>query len=560
MTIPEDGFSRVDKGPEVQTLLAALSGPEGASLILEDGDGRMMPVLVAEQRFGAYLLLDVSAIRDVAVELRRGRAFRLVGQTKGVMLRTPPLAVSSCHDKKGRLRCRCSYPGYVEVLERRQFFRARLPVAMEVGAIVRSDEDSASAQGDLKNLSLEGCLLELHASASPMLATALPLEIELCFPNGTRFVVHGKAKHHELDTERQAVQVGFQFETPTSEQERQLWQFVREIERESARRSTAGSEGFLRSLLFQTDPKGPPPIARRNAQSYATPMTKRLARVAGYLDAQLYDLRSRPRIDPVQLSRHTDRLLVLHDEDRDALLFALRCLHEEAGLVRHGLSVAVHLLDLALKRRMPRQACKAVAACAMVHDMGKILVPEELLAARKLSDEQRATLNTHVAKLEPCLESCRWLSASIRRSIVNEINERLDGSGYPLGLRGEQLGELSRLAMVVDVVDVMRRDRPDRPAWRVSDIYRHLLDQPMRYDQRWVRHYIAVFGLLPIGALIRFESGDLGWIQRLDAEGRPAQVQLTEEAVSPKRLDGAVLAGAELRRLGKPVAEMPVPL
>jgi HD-GYP domain-containing protein (c-di-GMP phosphodiesterase class II) len=289
-------------------------------------------------------------------------------------------------------------------------------------------------------------------------------------------------------------------------------------------------------------------------------MAKRLARVAGYLDAQLYDLRDHPVIDPVQLSRHTDRLLVLHQEDREAVLFALRCLRDEAGLVRHGLSVAVHLLDLAIQRRMPRQACKAVAACAMVHDMGKILLPEVLLKAPRLDAQQHEELKTHVAKLEPCLESCRWLSGSIRRSIVNEINERLDGSGYPNGLSGSQLGELSRLAMVVDVVDVMRRDRPDRPAWRMSDIYRHLLDQSMRYDQGWVRHYLKVFGLLPIGALVRFETGEQAWVQRLDTNGRPSQVQLTTEAIPPQRLDGEILRGAEIDRLGKPVAEIPVAL
>jgi HD-GYP domain-containing protein (c-di-GMP phosphodiesterase class II) len=318
---------------------------------------------------------------------------------------------------------------------------------------------------------------------------------------------------------------------------------------------------LLRSLLFQTDPKAPPPIARRNAQRYPTPMTKRLARVAGYLDAQLFELQTQPRVDPVQLSRHTDRLLVLHDEDREALLFAVRCLYQEASLVRHGLSVAVHLLDLATQRRMPRDACKAVAACAMVHDMGKAFLPEELLKAPALDEQQRDELHTHVARTRPALESCHWLSASIVQSVVMEINERLDGSGYPAGLAGDRLGELSRLAMVVDVVDAMRRDRADRPVRRVSEIYRHLLDHPEQFDQHWVRRYIQTYGLTPIGALVRFESGDLAWVQRLNASGQPSEVQLTE-AVKPPDVDlGEVLSGEALSsRLGRPLEEVPLSL
>jgi len=559
MTGPEEGYKRIDKRSEIQTLLAVLSEPGGASLVLENKDGRTMPVLVREQQPGAHLLLDISAVREIALDLRRGHPFRLVGQTQGMMLRTQVLAVDACQQRDGRLECRCNYPRHLEVLERRQFFRARLRLGMEVGAILRNDE-SAVAQGDLKNLSLHGCLLELPPSAMSMLRSAHPLETELCFPNGTRFSIKGIAKHYEIELERQVVQVGIQFQPPNIEQERQLWQLVREIERESARYSTAGGEGLLRSLLFQTDVKAPPPIARRNAQRYATPMAKRLARVAGYLDAQLIELQTQPRIDSVQLSRHADRLLALHDEDREAVLFGVRCLFEEAPLVRHCLSVAVQLLDLAVQSRMPHDGRKAVAACAMVHDMGKAFLPDALRKAPQLDANQRVEVHSHVNRLTPCLEGCQWLSASVVKGVIVEINERLDGSGYPAGVRAEDLGELARLAMVVDVVDAMRRDRPDRAAWRVADVYQHLKSHPARFDQRWVKRHIETFGIWPIGALVRFESDALAWIQRLGADGEPAQVQLTDAEKPPDSSLGEVLVGEALQSLGKPLEEIPISL
>lgn len=560
MTESDEGYKRIDKGSEIQTLLGVLSEPGGASLVLENTDGRALPVLVAEHQVGRHLLLDISAVREVAAELRRGQAFRLMGQTQGMMVRTQVLAAHSCQERDGRLQCQCDYPDYLEVLERREFFRARLRLGMEVGAILRDEEGVQIAQGDLRDLSLTGCLLELPTAAVAGLAIAAQREVELCFPNGVRFVSQGNVRHHEVDLERQLVQVGLQFSAQTLDQERQLWQFVREIERESARHSTVGGEGMLRSLLFQTDSKAPPPVARRNLQDYPTPMTKRLARVAGYLDAQLVELQSDPRIDSVQLSRHADRLLTLHDEDREAVLFAVRCLVGEAPLVRHSLSVAVQLLDLAVQSRMPQDVRKAVASCAMIHDLGKALLPSELLKAQALDAQQRAQVQSHVARLEPCLESCHWLSSSVVKGVVLEINERLDGSGYPAGHTAEELGELPRLAMVVDVVDAMRRDRPDRPAWAVTDIYRYLLDHPARFDQRWVKRYIQTFGVWPIGSLVRFESGALGWIQRLDANAQPYQVQLTEAAELSGAALGEVLSGQALQDLGNPLEEVPVSL
>jgi len=554
-----DGYTRVQKPSEIESLLGQLSEPGGASLVLEEGDGKAWPVLVAEQLFGDHLLLDISAIRELAGPLKRGRPFRLIGEIKGVMLRTPVLSIKSCQNQQGRLCCRCDYPFYLEVLQRRQFFRAKLRLGMEVGAIIRDLKDATTSQGDLKNLSLDGCMVEMSISSANMLASSQPLEIELCFPDGTRFVIQGTAKHYKTDPERQVICVGFQFIAPTVEQEHQLWLLVREIERETARQSASGSEGMLRSLLFQIDPKAPPPVARRNVQRYATPMTKRLARVAGYLDAQLLELPSDPKLDSVQLSRHADRLLLLYEEDREALLFAARCLAQEARLVRHCLAVAVQLLDLAALSKMPRDACKAVVACAMVHDFGKAFLPDSIHGASQLDAEQRALLHTHVARLKPSFENCQWLSRTVLKSVVMEINERLDGSGYPLGLSGAQLGELSRLAMVVDVINAMRWDRPDRPAWSIGQIYAQLLGQPKRFDQRWLQRYINVFGRLPIGSLVRFETGQLAWIQRLDTKGQPLQVQLTDAAKPPDDGLGEVLRDKAVLHLGKPLEEVVVP-
>jgi c-di-GMP-binding flagellar brake protein YcgR len=555
-TEQDDGYTSVTKPSEVEALLNALSEPGGASLVMEDGDSRVLPVLVADQSFGEYLLLDISAIRELAKGLPHGQPFRLLGQAQGVMLRTPVLHLGGCQDRNGRLQGRCEYPYQLEVLQRREAFRARLRMGMDAGAILRHEEDGISVQGDLKDLSLDGCQLEMPLTSANLLSASVPLAVELHFPNGARLSIHGMPKHHRVDMERQVVNVGFQFTRSTIEQERQLWMFVREIERESARQSSAGNEGMLRSMLFRIDPKAPPAVARRNAQVYATAMTKRLARVAGYLDAQLLELRDHPQLHSAQLSRYSDRLLALYDEDREALLFATRCLFQEARLVRHGLSVAVALLDLTTGSKMPREICKAVAACAMVHDLGKGLLPEELLQAPQLDEQQRAELHGHVAHLAHGFETCQWLPSSVVKSVFKEINERLDGSGYPTGVSGDQLGELSRLAMVADVVDAMRRDRPDRPAWKSAAIYRHLLDHPERFDQRWVKRYIQTFGLLPIGTLVRYESSQLAWVQGLDEQGQPSQVQLTDAIKPPDNTLGEILHGEALLALGKPVEEV----
>ncbi|WP_163574710.1 HD domain-containing phosphohydrolase [Halomonas faecis] len=558
MAQAQDDFVRITSPAEVESLLDQMIEPGGASLLLDKPASSPQPVLLTEQVVGESLLLDVTAIREVSSQLKRGLGFRLLGQIAGKMVRTPMLKAESCSVSGDRVVCTSDYPLYLEELQRRESFRARLRLGMEVGAILRGDDD-ASAQGDLKDLSLEGCQLELPASVASLLgSSAHPLEIELCFPDGTHFTMKGSPRHQASDPERQALRVGFRFEAVTGEQERKLWYFVREIEREATRSAGDGDSGRLPSLLFQAQSAAPPAVGRRNLLDYPTPMARRLARVAGYLDAQLLELQQDGSIDSVQLSRHADRLLLLADEDAEALLFATRCLYREPLLVRHGLAVAVHLLVLAGGNSVPRDVRKAMAASAMVHDLGKGLLSRALMEAKTFGVDERAQLEPHVATVLEGLSTCHWLSASVARSVVGGINERLDGSGYPGGLASDQLHELARMSAVVDVVDAMRRDRADRPAWAIDSVYRHLLKEPGLFDPRWVKRYIQCFGLRPVGSLVRFKGGELGWIQRLDAQKRPFQVQLTERIEPPGDALGRVIRGDVVGQLGEPVEEVPV--
>lgn len=556
-----DEFIRVGSPSEIEVLLDQLIQPGGASLLLDRPGSAPMPVVVMEQAPPESMLLDITAVREIVGELKRGMGFRLLGQVHGKMIRTPALKALQVEVLQGRVQCQCDYPHYLEEMQRREAYRARLRLGMEVGAILRGSEGDGdvTVQGDLKDLSQQGCQLELPSSAATLLAEAVLVEIELCFPNGSRFTVQASPRHKVADSDRQTLRVGFKFHDCSAEQERKLWFFVREIERESSRYSDEPDVGRLPSMLFQSQSGGASPsVGRRNLLNYPTPMARRLARVAGYLDAQLLELQQGDDIDPVQLSRHADMLLQLAEEDIEALLFATRCLGQEPVLVRHGLGVAVHLLALAGASSVPRDVRKALAASAMIHDLGKGLLPAGLLAVDSFGPDEHARLKQHVDLLVQRMGRCQWLSEKVMHAVVVSANERLDGSGYPAGIMSEGLSELARMSAVVDVVDAMRRSRADRPAWRIDAVYRHLLKSPQQFDPRWVKRYVQRFGLRPVGSLVRFSGGALAWIQRLDQQGKPFQVQLTEETAPPGEATGEVLRGDVESRLGVMVEEVPV--
>ncbi|MFB8828946.1 HD-GYP domain-containing protein [Azotobacter sp. CWF10] len=287
-------------------------------------------------------------------------------------------------------------------------------------------------------------------------------------------------------------------------------------------------------------------------------MARRLAQVSLYLNGLLVDLQQGNDIEPARLSWHCDYLLGLLDEDRQDLLFAVHCLVDDPPLVKHCIAVAVRLADLARSRGLPNDLVKAICACALIHDLGKALLPPELLRSESLDREQREILGRHVTLLRERLGQCKWLAEPVIGSVVEQINERLDGSGYPHGLRGEQFGELARMAAVVDVIDAMGRPRPDRPEQAISSVYRRLIGCEAQLDRRWCQHYIQHFGLIPVGSLVRFAEGDLAWVERLDRKGGIAQVRLADQSGMRGATLSAPLSGDELAALG-PIEGIVIP-
>ncbi len=560
MVAQQDEFETTANITVIESLLDTLIETGGVSLCLAMADARPEPIVLMEQHQGETLVMDLSSIDYLLSHLQNGAAFYLRGQAQGKVVQTPLLHLTETRQSGGRFLCCSDYPETLDVLQRRESFRAELRMGMVVLASLQSGDDRV--EGELRDISQDGCQLELPLAASGLLAEAVsPLTLAFTFPDGTYFEVLGNARHQKTDAERHLLRVGFNFVECSPEQERQIWYFVCEIEREAVRYKKEEPGERQPSPLFALSHKRAGArelLGRRDIQRYATPMARRLVKVAAFLDAQLLSLQQGGDINGRQLSRYADRVMDLHEEDREALLFASRCLSPEPLIVRHGIAVAIHLLDF-VGASMPRELRKAIVASGLIHDLGKALIPQVLFKAPHFEANHRKAVSEHVQLLIDRLQNCQWLSAAIVQAVIGGINERIDGSGYPGGLSGADLSELSKASAIVDVVEAMRRDRVDRAAKTTQQIYRHLLQRPQQFDMRWVKRYIEHFKGLPVGSLARFSSQQQGWILRIDAKGNPTEVLLAPQAEAPMRDNvNTVVRGGIAERLGQCIGEVPV--
>jgi putative nucleotidyltransferase with HDIG domain len=129
----------------------------------------------------------------------------------------------------------------------------------------------------------------------------------------------------------------------------------------------------------------------------------------------------------------------------------------------HQKRVASIATAIAKKMGWGDTAIQALYMAAMVHDIGKVAVPSEILTKpTRLTDLEMQMVQGHVESGYQILKDIPfpWPIADM----VRQHHERLDGSGYPHGLKGDQICQEARILAVADTIEAMATHRPYRPA------------------------------------------------------------------------------------------------
>jgi putative two-component system response regulator len=113
---------------------------------------------------------------------------------------------------------------------------------------------------------------------------------------------------------------------------------------------------------------------------------------------------------------------------------------------------------------------------ALLHDMGKIGIPDSILhKPDKLTDEEWKIMRQHPQLAYDMLYPIEYLRPALEIPLTH--HEKWDGTGYPRGLKGEEIPIVARLFAVVDVWDALTADRPYRPAWSPEEARAYIREQ-----------------------------------------------------------------------------------
>ena len=167
----------------------------------------------------------------------------------------------------------------------------------------------------------------------------------------------------------------------------------------------------------------------------------------------------------------------------------------------HSERVAITCRELARRMGLSAEETEQVYLAGLLHDIGKIGTPEAILTkAGRLSPEERLIINRHPVVGARILGSLKRLQ-TVRLAVLYH-HERLDGSGYPEGLRGDQVPLLARIVGLADAFDAMTSNRPYRPMLPLEYVVREIERNVGRqFDLRAVE---ALLGLGPARLMQEF--------------------------------------------------------
>ncbi len=181
---------------------------------------------------------------------------------------------------------------------------------------------------------------------------------------------------------------------------------------------------------------------------------------------------------------HVEEMANLHMRTIEALALAIEA--KDHTTHDHLQRVRVYAVEVAKELQVSPEEMEALQAAALLHDIGKLAVPEHIISKPgKLTPEEFEKMKIHPVVGAEILERVRFPYPVV--PIVRAHHEKYDGSGYPFGLKGEEIPIGARILSAVDFLDALASDRQYRRAMALEEVMERLkLESGRSFDPRVV--------------------------------------------------------------------------
>lgn len=195
----------------------------------------------------------------------------------------------------------------------------------------------------------------------------------------------------------------------------------------------------------------------------------------------------------------------------DALLWLNRLRVLDDYNYSHAIGCSIWAMSMGRQLGMTRIDIESLGLGAMLLDVGKTKLPSKLLTKTEpLTEDEVKLLKSHVKLSMDIVNEEPGINMKIK-NMIETHHERIDGSGYPLGLKGQAIPLFGRIAAIVDCYDAITSDRAYAEPMSSQEAVKKIYEwRGKDFQKELVEEFIQAIGMFPAGTLIELTTGEVG--------------------------------------------------
>ncbi len=200
----------------------------------------------------------------------------------------------------------------------------------------------------------------------------------------------------------------------------------------------------------------------------------------------------------------------------ESLACIINIREKDEYLLEHSVSVAIYMAIFARYLNIKKSIVQELSIGAFLHDVGKIMVPDEILnKPGKLTDEEFVIMKTHANHSIDIIKKTPNVSA-LSLEVAALHHEKINGQGYPNQVKGKAVTKFGRMIAICDIFDALTADRVYKEGFSHAKAFAILreLATLKHLDEKLVSHFIKCSSVFPVGSLVELKSSKVGIVEQ----------------------------------------------
>lgn len=216
-------------------------------------------------------------------------------------------------------------------------------------------------------------------------------------------------------------------------------------------------------------------------------------------------------VDAAGAQRLVDEISDSVARNASALISLARLKTADDYTYMHSVAVCAMMIALARQLGLDEAQTRSAGLAGLLHDLGKARMPMEVLnKPGKLTEAEFGIMKSHPVEGHQMLLAVGNVDPIVLDVCLHH-HEKTDGSGYPKGLKGDEISLFAKMGAVCDVYDAITSNRPYKAGWDPAESLRKMAEWAKgHFDHQVFQAFVKSLGIYPIGSLVRLSSGRLG--------------------------------------------------